>query len=171
MKITLPITILFIIVSFLIIRQLLKWNEVLSEGQPLKKIHACNWESPEICQEAVEYWRSDADRTTTVKKIVGLDLFYMALYGSFFPLALYTQTRKNKPQWLIKWMRIGIPFFIIFTLIAIFQGVTILYFVTDPDSHAFDRRLITKIKWVLCGVALIPLLLSLIPFRVKPTVA
>lgn len=165
MKITLPITIVFFIISFFIIRQLLKWNEDLSSGMAEKKIHACNWEPAAKCQEAVQYWRDDAARTSIVKKIVGLDLMYMCIYGSFLSFALQTQSRKPQPEWLRKWLRIGIPFIIVFTLIAAFQGVTIYRLVTDLDSQTFDRRLLTKIKWVLCTIGLLPLILSLFPFR------
>ncbi|WP_336514131.1 hypothetical protein [Pollutibacter soli] len=167
MKITLPITILFFVISFFIIRQLLKWNEDLSNGMAEKKIHACNWEPAEKCQEAVQYWRDDAERTSIVKKIVGLDLLYMCIYGNFLAFALQTQSRKPQPEWLRKWLQIGIPFIIVFTLIAAFQGVTIYRLVTDLDSQTFDRRLLTKIKWVLCTIGLLPLILSLLPFKAK----
>jgi hypothetical protein len=165
MKITLPITIAFIIISLLVIRQLLQWNEDLSLGDPTRKIHYCNWESAEKCGEAVAHWRADADRTAIVKKIVKLDFGFQVFYCCFLVMALITQIGKPKPNWLKSWMKLGILLIIIFTLISMYQGHTVYQMVTDPNVQPFDRRFITKFKWVLCAIGLVPLIISLFPLK------
>jgi hypothetical protein len=165
MKITLPVTIVFLLISFFVIRQLLQWNEDLSSGDPTRKIHYCNWESAEKCEEAVGYWRNDASRTAIVQKIVKLDFGFQVFYCSFLVMALITQAGKPQPLWLKKWLKLGILLIIIFTLISIYQGHTIYQLVTDVNEKPFDRRFITKFKWVLCAIGLIPLLISIFPSR------
>ena len=164
MKITLPITIIFFIISFFIIKQLLAWNEDLSAGDPTRKIHYCNWESAEKCNEAAQHWRADPERTAIVKKIVKLDFGFQVFYCAFLVMALITQITKPQPVWLKRWMQLGIVLIIIFTLISMYQGHTI-YQMVEANEPAFDRRFITKFKWVLCAIGLIPLIISVIPFK------
>lgn len=166
-RINLPITIGFLIVSALIINQLLNLNEKVSSGQDAMKIHATNWGSVENISGIINFWRQDETRLTAVKNAVTLDLIFMVIYCSFLCLALYTQYEKDKPGWLKKWLKIGIPCIIIFTAIAAFQGISIYYLAVTPGSEPFERRYLTYTKWTLCALGLIPLLLSLIPFRKK----
>lgn len=162
MKITLPVSLLALVISTVLLYNLGYNNSIASDGQKDKSYTYFNHNPPAVSQAVMNYWRADDRRVTAVKNIIKLDYVFMAVYCVFLCFISYRLQRTQSREWLKTWLRIGIGAIILCTLIDALQDWKIYQYIST-QLNVSEMRWYTRIKFSALILGIIPIILAILP--------
>ncbi|MEX6685855.1 patatin-like phospholipase family protein [Danxiaibacter flavus] len=162
MKISLPVSMIVLTAVIVILVLIDGQNMIASGGDNKMDYLAFNRGTPEVSTQIMNSWRESERKTTAVKNIVKLDYVLMIFYCIYLCLCLYFRSTTAQKKWLRQWLRVGILFILAGTALDAYQDHTIYKYVTTSGAVS-DMRWLTRIKWILLAMGVIPLVISLFP--------